>query len=87
MNIHDPGSRAPVPIPATDPWFDWLTHRRQGGDEPGESIGRDVERYRERVLDGARLAPGETLVDNRHGRRPGSPLGPSLAWGPRFASF
>jgi arsenite methyltransferase len=47
----------------TDPWFDWLTHRRQGGDKPGESIGRDVERYRDRVLDGARLAEGMTMAD------------------------
>jgi arsenite methyltransferase len=48
---------------STDPWFDWLTHRRQGGDKPGESISRDVERYRDHVLDGARLAEGMTMVD------------------------
>jgi ubiquinone/menaquinone biosynthesis C-methylase UbiE len=51
------------PTPNVDPWFDWLTHRRQGGEKIGESAGRDVERYRERVLDGARLEPGMSLVD------------------------
>ncbi len=53
----------PVEPSATDPWFDWLTQRRQGGAKPGESISRDVERYRDRVLDGARLAANDTLVD------------------------
>lgn len=48
---------------STDPWFDWLTHRRQGGDKPGESIGRDVERYRDHVLDAAQLAEGMRMVD------------------------
>jgi ubiquinone/menaquinone biosynthesis C-methylase UbiE len=51
------------PGPQVDPWFDWLTHRRQGGARIGESAGRDVERYRERVLDGAQLKKGMTLVD------------------------
>jgi arsenite methyltransferase len=49
--------------PNVDPWFEWLTHRRQGGAKIGDSAGRDVERYRERVLDGARLEKGMTLVD------------------------
>ncbi len=53
-----PSSSAPA-----DPWFDWLTHRRQGGAKPGESIERDVERYRNRVLDGAGLSAGMTLLD------------------------
>jgi arsenite methyltransferase len=51
------------PAPNVDPWFDWLTHRRQGGAKPGESIGRDVERYRDHVLDNARLTEGMSLVD------------------------
>jgi len=55
--------QSPAAKPPADPWFDWLTHRRQGGDKPGESIGRDVERYRDRVLDGGRLAEGMTLLD------------------------
>lgn len=57
-----PESVDPPPT-AADPWFDWLTQRRQGGAKPGESIRHDVERYRDRVLDGARLAPRTTLVD------------------------
>jgi arsenite methyltransferase len=54
---------SPDALPPIDPWFDWLTHRRQGGEKPVESISRDVERYRDRVLDGARLAEGMTLLD------------------------
>jgi arsenite methyltransferase len=60
MNERAPGES---PKPSVDPWFDWLTHRRQGGEKIGESAGRDVERYRERVLDGAQLEKGMTLVD------------------------
>ena len=26
---------------AADPWFDWLTQRRQGGAKPAESISRE----------------------------------------------
>ncbi len=58
-----PRTHPPAVVPPADPWFDWLTQRRQGGAKPGESIGRDVERYRDRVLDGARLEPDTTLVD------------------------
>jgi len=62
MNDNTP-SEPTNSTPQVDPWFDWLTHRRQGGPTPGESVGRDVERYRERVLDGAKLAEGMTMVD------------------------
>jgi ubiquinone/menaquinone biosynthesis C-methylase UbiE len=62
MNEPAPNEK-PSPGPKVDPWFDWLTHRRQGGARIGESAGRDVERYRERVLDGAQLEKGMTLVD------------------------
>lgn len=47
-----------------DPWFDWLTSRRHGGDPGFElSVRRTVESYRNRVLDGAQLAEGMTLLD------------------------
>ena len=49
---------------AADPWSDWLLRRRHGGDASLEPIIRArVERIRDRVLDGARLAPGMVLVD------------------------
>ncbi len=47
-----------------DPWFDWLTERRHGGNPILEqSVRLTVDRYRDRVLDGAGLAEGMTLVD------------------------
>ena len=61
--MNDDALPLPEPAPQVDPWFDWLTHRRQGGPKPAKSIGRDVERYRERVLDGAQLKENMTLVD------------------------
>jgi arsenite methyltransferase len=60
MNDTAPDSTPPRPV---DPWFDWLTHRRQGAPKPGKSISRDVERYRDHVLDGARLTEDLTMVD------------------------
>lgn len=51
-------------LPATDIWSQWLLHRRHGGDPRYAQAMRSViERYVERVLDGARLAPGQTLAD------------------------
>jgi arsenite methyltransferase len=47
-----------------DIWAEWLAERRYGGD--AEVRGRMVEetaRFREKVLDRAGLAPGETLLD------------------------
>jgi len=48
----------------SDLWSDWLLRRRHGGDPGYERIVRSrVLEYRDRVLDGARLAPGMTLLD------------------------
>lgn len=47
-----------------DFWLDWLTCRRHGGDPDHEPIMRsEVAAIRDRVLDGARLASGMTLLD------------------------
>ena len=53
------------PDPATpDIWFDWLMHRRQADDaDYGQRVQRDVESYADRVLNGAALKQGMTLVD------------------------
>ena len=51
-------------FPATDVWSQWLLHRRHGGDAEYEQAMRAmVERYVERVLDGARLEAGQTIAD------------------------
>ena len=51
-------------VPATDVWSQWLLHRRHGGDAEYEQAMRAmVERYVERVLDGARLEAGQTIAD------------------------
>ena len=51
-------------FPATDVWSQWLLHRRHGGDADYEQAMRAmVERYVERVLDGARLEAGQTIAD------------------------
>jgi arsenite methyltransferase len=50
--------------PQPDLWFDWLTHHRHAGDaEYGRAIRARTVHYADRVLDGARLAPGMTLAD------------------------
>ncbi len=47
-----------------DCWSNWLTYRRHGGDPEHEPIVRAaVAEIRDRVLDGARLASGMTLLD------------------------
>jgi ubiquinone/menaquinone biosynthesis C-methylase UbiE len=48
----------------SDIWSQWLLHGRYG-DDPAfiEVVRADVERYADRVLDAARLAPGMTLAD------------------------
>jgi arsenite methyltransferase len=47
-----------------DPWSDWLLRRRHGGDPNYEPVIRGkVEVIRDRVLAGAKLSPGMTLVD------------------------
>jgi SAM-dependent methyltransferase len=47
-----------------DVWSEWLLHRRHG-DDPAYTrvVQTAVEGYADRVLDGAQLAPGMTLVD------------------------
>jgi ubiquinone/menaquinone biosynthesis C-methylase UbiE len=48
----------------SDTWSQWLLDRRHGGNaEYRRRVQAVVERYRDRVLDGARLGPGMTLVD------------------------
>lgn len=50
--------------PQSDVWSDWLLHIRHG-DDPGHERALHVElkHHVDRVLDGARLAPGMTLAD------------------------
>ena len=49
---------------ASDVWSEWLLHRRHGGHPKYEPVMRAlVEGFRDRVLDGANLAPGMVLVD------------------------
>jgi arsenite methyltransferase len=50
--------------PATDIWSQWLLHERDAGDpQLRQAVSTLVGRYSDRLLDGARLAPGETLAD------------------------
>lgn len=50
--------------PAGDRWSQWLLHGRDAGDPQLRQSARAlVDRYVDRLLDGARLAPGETLAD------------------------
>lgn len=49
---------------ATDEWSEWLLGRRHGGDSAYQRRMLEVvQQYRVRVLDGARLKPGDMLVD------------------------
>ncbi len=67
-----------------DLWSDWLLHRRHADDaEYGRVVRTMVERYADRVLDGARLASGMTLADIGSGEgliafRAIDRIGPSL---------
>ena len=48
----------------TDIWAAWLRHRRTGGDPEVEAkIAEGLSQVRDKVLDHAALAPGETLLD------------------------
>jgi len=67
-----------------DVWSEWLLHRRHG-DDPAYArvVQTAVEGYADRVLDGAQLAPGMTLVDVGSGEglvalRAIDRIGPSL---------
>src|SRR5579872_6733963 len=47
-----------------DVWSEWLLHRRHADNpEYGEVVRAAVERYADRVLDGAQLSGGMTLAD------------------------
>lgn len=47
-----------------DHWAQWMLQRRFGGDAAAQAeMLRGLAGVRDRVLDGARLAPGETLLD------------------------
>jgi ubiquinone/menaquinone biosynthesis C-methylase UbiE len=51
-------------VTTADPWAAWLLERRHGGDE--RSLAETLELLapiRDRVLDNARVEPGETLLD------------------------
>jgi ubiquinone/menaquinone biosynthesis C-methylase UbiE len=48
----------------SDEWSRWLLHVRHGGDSSFDTTIRGtLENFADRVLDGARLAPGMTLAD------------------------
>lgn len=50
--------------PESDIWSRWLMHARHGGDSTLRQIVlAEIEPYAQRVLDGAELRPGMTLVD------------------------
>jgi arsenite methyltransferase len=50
--------------PARDCWADWLAERRHGGDPVvRRKLDDELAKRRDKVLDGARLRPGETLLD------------------------
>jgi len=49
---------------AQDKWSDWLLGERHGGNAAYQKVVRAMAgRIRDRVLDGARLAPGMTIAD------------------------
>jgi len=79
---NDPPSGA---APASDIWSDWLLHVRSGGDPAySAAMQQTVTAYADIVLDGARLAAGETLLDigagdGLIGFRAIARIGPSLA--------
>ena len=48
----------------SDPWSQWLLHQRHSGDlEVQKTVNANVERYVQKVLDGAQLQPGQALLD------------------------
>jgi ubiquinone/menaquinone biosynthesis C-methylase UbiE len=53
-----------VKVPTADLWSHWLLHQRYADDaEFQQAVHALVDRYIERLLDNAQLAPGQTLVD------------------------
>lgn len=69
MNTDQPGSEqgskpGSEPGSKSDLWANWLLRGRFADDPAHEQVFRaDISRYADRVLDGARLAPGMTVVD------------------------
>jgi ubiquinone/menaquinone biosynthesis C-methylase UbiE len=54
----------PDTAPPTDPWSEWLLKRRHGGDPKyARQVDQQVNRMRDRVLDGAGPLSGMVLVD------------------------
>jgi arsenite methyltransferase len=54
----------PSRTPSADPWAEWLLHRRNGGDPEYERVvEHQVQRMRDRVLDGAGPLAGVVLID------------------------
>ncbi len=50
--------------PAADLWSNWLLHGRDAGDTKlRQTVHERVDGYVDRLLEGAQLAPGETLAD------------------------
>ncbi|CAN0624664.1 Methyltransferase domain-containing protein [Burkholderia multivorans] len=50
--------------PRSDVWSDWLLHIRHADDPAHErALHTELKQHADRVLDGARLAPGMTLAD------------------------
>ena len=57
--MHDEGASV-----EHDQWSEWLLHRRHGGDSSVvDAMRRRIAKDADRVLDGAGLAPGMTLLD------------------------
>lgn len=57
-------SAVPEEGPAADVWSQWLQHGRDAGDpQLRQSVRALVDRYVDRLLEGARLTEGETLAD------------------------
>lgn len=51
-------------MPERDQWAEWLAERRYGGDPERATRGlEELLHWRDRVLDNARIAEGETLLD------------------------
>jgi arsenite methyltransferase len=59
----DPGGAAKDMSAAGDPWAAWLMSRRQGGRDLQPDQLAELERYRDGVLAGADLQPGDVLLD------------------------
>jgi arsenite methyltransferase len=56
--------RSVAEMDAVDKWADWLLHRRDGDDpEQHQKALEHLQPIRERVLDSARIAPGNTVLD------------------------